>query len=234
MSGDDLVLVLRPGAMVRPRADGLVVRALLGEKFVRSPHLAARWSAVQPALTAGLAGLPVGLVSALVDTGAAVLVSPSTAASTVPWHRYALSWAHDPDSAIAAVSADRLRVTASAVESATITRSADRWGLRGVEVRPGRGCTIEHSGGPANTVVVETHGHHLVLRLAGSSTEGFPVSSDLSGYASPTRGIAAGTALLAALALSSGASTGWSRPALPVVVDADTLSLRAGDGWSSR
>lgn len=231
---DGLVLVLRPGAMVRPRADGLVVRALLGEKFVRSPQLAARWSAVQPALTAGLAGLPAGLVSALVDAGAAVLVSPSTAASTVPWHRHALSWARDPDSAIAAVSADRLRVTAGAVESATIIRSADRWGLCGVEVHLGRGCTIEHRGGSGNTVVVEARGHHLVLRLAGSSPEHRPVGSDLSGYSSPTRGIAAGTALLAALALSSGSTTGWSRPALPVVVDGDSLTLRAGDGWSTR
>jgi len=231
---DELVLVLRPGAMVQPRADGLVVRALLGEKFLRSPHLAARWSAVQPALTAGLADPPAGFVSAFVDTGAAVLVSPSTAASTVPWHRYALSWARDPDAAIAAVSADRLRVAAGALESATIIRSADRWGLDGVEVRPGRGCTIEHSAMPGNAVVVEARGHHLVLRLAGRSPGRRPIGSDLTGYPPPTRGIAAGTALLAALALSSGATTGWSRPALPVVVDGDTLTVRAGDGWSSR
>lgn len=231
---DDKVLVLRPGAMVRPRADGLVVRSLHGEKFLRSPHLAARWSAVQPELAAGLDGLPEGLVSALVASGAAVLVSPATAASGLPWHRYALSWARDPDPAIAAVSAARLRVVAGTIERATIVRSTDRWGLGGVEVRPGRGCAIEHSGGPENTVVVEAHGRHLVLKLVGGSAEYPSGDADLSDHPAPIRRLAAGTALLAALALSSGATTGWSRPVLPVVVDGDLLSIRAGDGWSSR
>lgn len=256
---DDLVLVLRPGAMVRPRADGLVVRAVRGEKFVRSALLAERWPALQPALAAGLGELPAALVTALVDAGAAALVSPSTAASTVPWHRYALAWAHDPDAAIVSVSVGCLWVTAGEVEGATVARSAAEWRLDGVAVLPGDGCTVErmagaerrgevaHRGTPEYTVVVEPYGHHLMVRLADGADpfararslgdgalDQPPFGCDLSAYPAPTRSLAAGTALLAALALGSGGAAGWSRPVLPLVVNGDDLSIRGGDGWSSR
>jgi hypothetical protein len=225
------VLVLRPGAMIRPRADGLFVRALLGERLVRSPWLAERWHLLASALEAGVPSPPAALAAPLVAAGAAVLVGRRTAASTVPWHRYALTWAEDPDRAISDIRAGTWRADVGEREAATIRACVDDWQLPAVELRAASGCRIERRGSAAHVIIVDRAGRELVVRR-GDAASGITAARD-PGPAAPARRLAAGAALSASLALASG-PCGWTRPSLPIAVDGDRFALRDGDGWSTR
>ncbi|MEU8776588.1 hypothetical protein [Streptomyces sp. NPDC048606] len=228
------VVVLRPATVAVPTPDGLFVRTLRGEHTLDAPALGRSWPRLAGHLEAGVepGRLPRSLLDALLGTGAAVLVPADFASSALPWHRYALAWAADPQAAIDRIAATVWEPVGDRIETGAVRAAAHDWGLEQLlPARPGTGLTLHARSGATTTGFrLTAEGGVLVAERVGPDAAAARLPHS---FAPPVRAVAAAAVLHAALALASGPD-GWSWPELPVSVDPRTLSLTGADGSSSR
>jgi hypothetical protein len=233
-----LLVVLRPGVLVVPREDGLLVRGPAGERVAGTTALARVWPRLRPGLQAGaeLRTVPAPLRQLLVDAGAVTVVGSALVASPTRWHRYAMAWARDPQAAVDAVTGTSLTARAGTVEAGALRRTAAVWGLPAPALVETAGCRlrVRRSGTDAD-VVVRWHdpGTLLVTTALPEDADRPQDPDDLGDAAPPARALAAGAALLVALRQAAGPD-GWAAFSPPLLVDVHTHTVRDAEGRSSR
>lgn len=237
------LLVHRPGATVVATDTGLFVRSVLGQKTLDGHDLGRAWPHLRHALETGIPvpRLPQPVTDALIHAGAVLELPAALARSQVRWHRYAMSWATDPTTAITRIAATTFHATAGALEASVLHRTATLWSLPlTIEQHPAAGVEITHrpttarTGEPATVHVHADHpdAHHPLLWAC----DGHQHPTDAPTIARtplPTRALAAGTALLASLAAASGDPT-WPWATLPIQINGATHTLTDPEGGHTR